>query len=267
MLSKRKEHKIHLIDQTGVPVVLEDVPESIVCLVPSITELLAYLSLDAVVKGITKFCVEPESWYRSKKRMGGTKTPKLVEILRLQPDLVIANKEENEQVHIEELKLHGAVYVSQVRTLEEALEMIGHIGTLSGRTMAAEKLICEIRKKAGALREKVEKEQPRKAAYFIWRKPWMVAGGDTFINDMMQYAGYKNVFADCLRYPEVTQKEILESGVEILLLSSEPYPFKQKHIKELQKIKSGFEIKLVDGMLYSWYGSRLLKALGNFYKL
>jgi ABC-type Fe3+-hydroxamate transport system substrate-binding protein len=93
----------------------------------------------------------------------------------------------------------------------------------------------------------------------------MVAAGNTFINDMMNYCGLENVFADLKRYPEIMLDELVKRETELILLSSEPYPFKKKHIDEFQKDLPGIKIMLVDGEMFSWYGSRLLKSVDYFH--
>ena len=103
-----------------------------------------------------------------------------------------------------------------------------------------------------------------RAAYFIWKDPWMVAANSTFINDMLKYVGLHNVFLDLERYPEVTLKDLKERNTDLVLLSSEPFPFKEKHKKEIEKFIPEARIEIVDGEMFSWYGSRLLKSVDYF---
>lgn len=241
-------------------------PSFIISLVPSQTELLWYLGLEKEVIGITKFCVHPASWFKAKKRIGGTKELHINEILNLQPDLIIANKEENTKEQIKALAEKCNVWVTDVNNLQDAITMIKEIGEITGKKNASTTLANEIEQKFLALK-KDELAQPKKAAYLIWKEPYMTVGGDTFINDMMKKSGYENVFATQERYPEVTLKQIKDSGCTTLLLSSEPYPFKEKHVLALQKDLPGMKIKLVDGEMFSWYGSRLLMAPDYFKQL
>ena len=233
----------------------------IISLVPSQTELLHYLGLENETIGITKFCIHPTEWFRNKIRVGGTKNIDIQKITALQPDLIIANKEENAREQVEQLAAHFPVWVTDVNTLDDAYQMIENIGTLTGKTSEASILVSKI---------KIEFTQlplphlPLPACYLIWKDPYMTVGGDTFIHHMLEKAGFENVFASRLRYPEVSVKEIRELGCKVLLLSSEPYPFKQKHIDELQQQLPGITIKLVDGEMFSWYGSRLLYAPSYF---
>lgn len=251
-------------DQTGQTIKLSNFPTRIISLVPSQTELLSDIGLDEEVVGITKFCIHPEHWYRTKKRVGGTKQLKMEIIHQLQPDLIIANKEENVKGQIEELAGLYPVWTSDINNLADALVMIKEIGLITGKALNAqlinEKIIEEFSKlSAPVIRPKT--------CYLIWKDPFMTAGGDTFIHSMLVAAGFDNVFKDKKRYPELTIHELKESGCEVLLLSSEPYPFKQKHIEELQQQLPGIQIRLADGEMFSWYGSRLLKSPGYFSQL
>lgn len=239
-------------------------PGRIISLVPSQTELLHYLGLDAEIVAITKFCVHPHSWFRHKTRVGGTKSPDIEKIKSLQPDLIIANKEENRKEDIEALSEHFPVYVSDISTLEAALQMITDIGEITATTERAEELVTGIRNNFNLLQPS---GKPLKAAYFIWQKPLMAAGGDTFINDMMRRCGLHNIFSGTARYPETTIEWLLEKGCEVLLLSSEPFPFKEEHAEALRKELPGVKVLLADGEMFSWYGSRLLMAPGYFGEL
>jgi len=239
--------------------------QKIISLVPSQTELLYDLGLDDEVIGITKFCVHPEKWFRTKTRIGGTKNINIEKILSLKPDLVIANKEENVKEQIETLQKFTHVYVSDVANLSDAKNMILEVGELVDRQSQADSLISSIENNFSKFETISYEKIP--AAYFIWRDPYMAAGGDTFINDMMNHCGFNNIFADQLRYPQINFEEIKTIDCKVLLLSSEPFPFKQKHIDELQPLLPGTKILLVDGEMFSWYGSRLLYAPDYFLQL
>lgn len=269
---------------------LSFIPKRIVSLVPSQTELLFSLGLDEEVIAITKFCIHPQSWFRKKQRIGGTKTVKADVVKALQPDLIIANKEENVKEQIEELKQIAPVWVSDIKTLDDAMEMIISVGKLVDRKDRADELVGEIKeafKQIEPLSEKLN------IAYLIWKDPYMAVGGDTFIHDMLSRCGFTNIFKNINRYPEVSinefsinnsQKPIINTlssvnshlstinylsteNCQLLLLSSEPYPFKQKHLDELQTLLPFSKIILVDGEMFSWYGSRLLYSAGYFKNL
>jgi ABC-type Fe3+-hydroxamate transport system substrate-binding protein len=237
-------------------------PRSIVSLVPSITELLYTLQLDEQVSGITKFCIHPNNWFREKTRVGGTKAIKPSVIDELKPDLIIANKEENVQQQVEELAQHYPVWVTDVNNLTDALVMIEQIGAITNTQPAATRLISQINSAFSSLPTKTQK---LKTGYLIWRNPYMTIGKDTFIHDMLTRCGFINIFGHTTRYPAIDTWQL--AGCELLLLSSEPYPFQQKHIDELQASLPNTKIMLVDGEMFSWYGSRLLHAPAYFNSL
>lgn len=252
--------------------ILQNIPAGkkysrVISLVPSQTELLFDLGLRNEVIGITKFCVHPEEWFRDKIKIGGTKNIHIKRIEELTPDLIIANKEENIKEQIEELAKNFDVWVTDVNNLTDALSMISDIGKLTAKEDAASSLALQISNEFKNLENLSSKKRKIRAAYFIWKNPYMVAGNGTFINDMMHYCGFKNVFSDKIRYPTITLNEMAESNCEIMILSSEPYPFKEIHKEEMQKIFPEVKILLADGEMFSWYGSRLIKSAGYFQKI
>lgn len=239
-------------------------PQKIISLVPSQTELLSYFDLDKEVIGITKFCVHPNEWFTTKTRIGGTKSLNIDLIKKLEPDLIIANKEENVKEQIEELANEFNVWVTDVNSLEDAYQMIKDVGTLTYKTNEANTLVTLIKTNFSQL---PTNNAQLKTCYIIWRNPYMTIGGDTFINDMMRHCGLQNIFENETRYPQITLEKLSTDNCQLILLSSEPYPFKQKHIDELQQQFFGKKIVLADGEMFSWYGSRLLKVPSYFKKL
>jgi len=247
-------------DQLGRTITLDRPPSRIISLVPSQTELL--YDLGANVVGLTKFCVHPSAWFREKPRIGGTKQIRPDSIARLHPDLIIANKEENDRDQVEALAAKYPVWVSDVRNLADALAMIRSVGEIVGRVPKAQSLAADIEKAFSNLQPAA---RPLRTAYFIWRNPWMSTGGDTFIHDMLQRCGFTNLFSTQSRYPIVEPAAL--TNCDLVLLSSEPYPFRDKHKAEIQDMLPDVIVRLVDGELFSWYGSRLLQAPDYFRSL
>lgn len=238
-------------------------PERIISLVPSQTELLFDFGLDKQITGITKFCTHPKDRVKHKVNVGGTKQLNINLIKELKPDLIIGNKEENERIQIEELMLNFPVWMSDVNDLPGALDMIKRVGEVTGKDSEANAISDEILQQFDNL---TIQQFNRTVAYLIWRKPYMVAGKGTFIDDMLHKCGLINAFS-AERYPEVSAEELIAAKPDLVLLSSEPYPFKDKHIKEFESLLPHTQVKLVDGEMFSWYGSRLLQAPRYFKKL
>ena len=255
---------MHFTDQTQETILLQAVPERIVSVVPSQTELLYDLGLDKKVVGITSFCVHPAKWAASKPRIGGTKKLDIDKITALAPDLVIANKEENEKDQVGLLKKHFPVWVSNVKTLADAVSMIGEIGKLTAVRERSDKLIRDIQSAFAGLERKGKQLT---VLYLVWRNPFMSVGSDTFIHDMLTRCNLKNLCEGKTRYPELSSKEISGYNPDLIFLSSEPFPFSTRHVSEVQALCPGAQIRLVDGQYFSWYGSRLVHAPGYFKEL
>lgn len=252
-------------DQTGRTVMQLHAPQRIISLVPSLTELLFTLQLEAEVKGITRFCVHPAAWKQQKAIIGGTKQVHLHQVQALQPDLVIASREENVKEQVEAIAAFAPVWVSDIGNLEQALEAITQLGVICHRQEAAAKLVRDIT--AGFSQPASPFSPTLSVAYLIWQNPYMTVGGDTFINDMMQHCGLSNAFGHTRRYPAVTLEELAASDCKVVLLSSEPFPFREKHAEALQQQLPGKLIQLVNGEMFSWYGSRLVHAASYFIHL
>lgn len=244
---------------------LDKKPERIVSLVPSQTELLHALGLEDKVVGITKFCLHPNEWYRNKPRVGGTKTVNFERVRQLAPDLIIGNKEENERSDIEALMQEYPVWMSDIYNLEDSLDMIRQIGAITETSARAEALIAKIQNEFDVLEQWVATHisKNQKVAYFIWSNPDYCAGTGTFIDAMLKKCRLINYSSD-ERYPEFKEKEF---APDLIFLSSEPFPFKEKHIAAFQSKFPDAKIVLVDGEMFSWYGSRLLSAPEYFKKL
>ncbi|KPQ10925.1 MAG: ABC-type Fe3+-hydroxamate transport system, periplasmic component [Algoriphagus marincola HL-49] len=245
-------------DQMGREVSIPKTPKRIVSLVPSQTELLVDLGLRDQLVGVTKFCVHPASLRKEKTIVGGTKNYRFDVIDELKPDLIIGNKEENDQEGIEKLSENYPVWMSDVGDLSQALAMISAIGMITGKVNQAKVLV-----------EKLEKsfaeELPKlgTVVYLIWNSPIMAVGKSTFIHEMLGQAGFINAI-DQDRYPEISMKELKRLNPDFLFLSSEPFPFKSKHVQEFEKELPKAKVRIVDGEMFSWYGSRLLKSQSYF---
>lgn len=223
---------------------------------PSQTELLYDLGLHREVVGITKFCVHPEHWASEKRIIGGTKNFWFDAIDALKPDLVLGNKEENYQEGIEKLQEKYPVWISDIVSMADAHKMIEQIGALTDRSQQASEISQNINLAFGSLQRK----KPQTVLYLIWRQPWMAAGTQTFIHTMLEQIGLVNCLSQTSRYPELTDDALRNLSPELIFLSSEPFPFQEHHRLELQKLMPTSKIILVDGEMFSWYGSRLIKA-------
>jgi ABC-type Fe3+-hydroxamate transport system substrate-binding protein len=242
------------LDQMGRTVSLDNYPRRIVSVVPSQTELLFDLGLRDEVIGITKFCVHPEEWYSSKKRIGGTKQLNIEAIRSLQPDLIIGNKEENSEKDILELEKIAPVWMSDIYSVDDALNMITEIGMIVNREEESNIFAEKIKDGFASLREK---DIQRTFLYFIWKDPDYLAGTETFIHAVLESAGFVNHCRDS-RYPEWKPNY---GEPDVVFLSSEPYPFKEEHFDQFKQRFPGSEILLVDGEMCSWYGTRMLKSI------
>ncbi|TVP50349.1 MAG: cobalamin-binding protein [Mongoliibacter sp.] len=241
-------------DQMHRTIEISERPQRIISLVPSQTELLVDLGLRERLVGVTKFCVHPKGLKKEKTIIGGTKNFHFDKIDALKPDLIIGNKEENFMEGIEKLSENYPVWMSNIYTLEDALDMMLRIGEITATSSGAEALAQKIHKDFDFLPEK-----KGSAVYLIWKDPIIAVGSKTFIDDILTRVGFQNLIGKN-RYPELSIDELEHLNPEYLLLSSEPYPFKQKHVDEFAYKLSNTKIQLVDGEMFSWYGSRLQHA-------
>lgn len=249
----------HFTDQLQRTISFSYPPRRIVSLVPSQTELLFDLGLEEQIVGVTKFCVHPLDKVKTKPKVGGTKNFNLDKIRLLQPDLIIGNKEENYQTGIEALEKEFPVWMSDITMLQDALDMIQSVGKLTEKSLDADLLVERIRNSFSS----IERRATCSVLYLIWKSPWMAAGKLTFIDSMLSTIGLENVLKET-RYPELSDSQIQALDPEVVFLSSEPYPFKDRHITELKELLPNSSIQLVDGEMFSWYGSRLAKSVDYF---
>jgi ABC-type Fe3+-hydroxamate transport system substrate-binding protein len=257
---------MQLTDQLGIQHTFDTQLVRIVSLVPSQTELLYDLGLEDNIVGITKFCVHPVHFKAIKTIVGGTKNIKFDKIKALQPDVIICNKEENTKEIVEELSAICPVWVTDIYTIEDNLQMISDFGQLFNKRTEAQKWIDKINFAYQDFKQFIEDKPIKKAAYFIWANPYMVAGNNTFINELLQLNRFENIYQEKEgRYPEIELKKIrLEGDPDYVFLSSEPFPFKDEHAFEIGRFTHHAKTVFVDGEMFSWYGSRLLKAFAYF---
>ena len=250
-------------DQLNNILVFDKSPKRIISLVPSQTELLVDLFLENYIVGITKFCVHPSHLKNHKPIVGGTKKVNYQKIKDLQPDIIICNKEENTKEIVVNLQKIAPVYVSDIYTISDVIQLFLDFGVLFNKETVAQKLVDELQNKLTNFTTFIKEQSVKKAAYFIWSKPWMVSGGNNFINELLKLNKFENIFENQDRYPEVDLNIIAALKPELILLSSEPYPFKKEHKQQLEKLTNA-KIIFVDGEFFSWYGSRLLQSFDYF---
>lgn len=240
---------MYIQDELGRTVTLANKPARIVSLCPAITETLFALGVGDLVVGRTKFCIFPPE-AAAVEPVGGTKNPDFDKIAALQPDIIFCEKEENTKEIVETLAHTTPVYVAQVETIAQAYTMIEKLGQVTGATEEAHNLITRIQ------------QQPLpnvtgRAAYMMWRKPYMVVGATTYITNVLETIGFTNPFTSFDgRYPAVTIEDLQQAQLDYLFLSSEPFPFQQKHIDELQQHLPNTRIQLIDGEMF-WYGAKM----------
>lgn len=249
-------------DQMNFEVELPVQPKRVISLVPSQTELLFEMGLKEVLVGRTKFCIHPSDKVTAVEVIGGTKKFNFEKIDQLCPDLIIGNKEENYEEGIQRLKKKYPVWMSDINDLPSAYDMIRSVGEIFQKEAYAEELISKTKSSFNQL----ARIKNMRAIYFIWNKPKMVAGKNTFINHMMEQAGFINIINEP-RYPQLSIETIKSLVPEVVMLSSEPYPYKEEHIKEYEQLFPKARVIIVDGELFSWYGSRLLKSATYFNQL
>lgn len=234
----------------------------IVSLVPSLTELLIDLELHDQLVGRTRFCELPVQKIKDIQIIGGTKNPNIDKIKKINPDIILANKEENRKEDIDELRDFTHVHLTDIQNVEEALASMHEIGKFFGKEKQAHNLCLTIEHEL----KDIPIVNSLNAAYFIWREPWMSVGGDTYINDVMRLWSLENIFSTESRYPIISMDELSANEPDLVLLSSEPFPFKEKHVKEINKICPNSTVVLINGQWFSWYGSRMLKAFSALNK-
>jgi len=246
-----------ITDQIGREIDITHAPQRIICTVPSLTEYLFDLGLEDHIIGVTKFCIHPKSLTKKVEKIGGTKNLNLDKIKELAPDLIIANKEENNKDQILALAYNHPTLITNIKNLESSLEGLHLIAQATHRKQKGEEIISVIENQKNEFDFK--KYQDLKVAYLIWKGPYMTVGNDTFIHDILKETGFTNVFGNRERYPQVSVAQLKSCNPDLIMLSSEPFPFKEEHAREIAK-DIDCPIILVNGEYFSWYGSRMIFA-------
>jgi len=255
-------------DQLGRTLELSKTPTRIISIVPSITELLFDLGVEDTIVGITSYCVHPFHFLTTKKSIGGTKKVNIERVKELAPDLIICNKEENTPEMVAALSEIAPVYVSEVNTISDSLELIQQLGNILSCRTEAKNLVSKINFKLDDFKLFMKDMPTRKAAYFIWAEPWMVAANNTFINEVLKLNKFDNIYQNLERYPTIPLEKIRFSGdPRVVLLPSEPFKFTDDHAFEIATYANRSMTVFADGEYFSWYGSRLLKAFDYFKQL
>jgi ABC-type Fe3+-hydroxamate transport system substrate-binding protein len=243
--------------------VMPDLPyQRIISLVPSLTELLIDLGLTDQLIGRTRFCIHPEEKVEEIKIVGGTKNPNLEKIVELKPDFILANKEENRKEDIEMLDNYAEVRVTEIDSIQDAILEISSLGNHLGVMEEASALVDKI----SALLNQRPPANTLSVAYFIWKDPWMTVGNDTYIHDVLHKYNLNNVFGLQKRYPTTSLEELKKKQPDLILLSSEPYPFKEKHLEEIKSVCPEATVQLINGEWFSWYGSRMVESFSQLNK-
>ncbi|HAY3563248.1 TPA: ABC transporter substrate-binding protein [Elizabethkingia meningoseptica] len=232
----------------------------IVSLVPSLTESLLDFGIQNIV-GRTKFCIHPKELVSSIEIIGGTKNLHLEKIQQLQPDLILANKEENTKEQVEILMQNFNVWLTNIENIEDNYYFLKNLGNMFNQKEKAQSFNLKIYDIFNTY--KLDKKM--KAAYLIWKNPYMTIGSDTFIHHILHQLGFENIFSGQKRYPVIEMQDLQEA--DVIMLSSEPYPFKEKHIEEFRAIYPDKKIMIVDGEAFSWYGTHIAKCEAYYKEL
>ena len=257
-------------ESSEAPPVWRATPQRIVSLVPSLSESLFELGLGERVVGVTDWCIHPADAVSRLPKLGGTKDPDIEAIVALAPDLVIANQEENTERAVRKLREAGlCVWVSYPRTVAQGADLLSELAL---RLEAPESGLALARSVSAAVLEASRQRDEQAASALrtfcpIWRDPWMSVGRDTYIHDLIELCGGRNVFADTAerRYPLVSLEDVVAAQPDVILLPDEPYAFSPADVRELAALRvpasTTAAIHLIDGTLVSWYGPRIAKAI------
>lgn len=261
-----------LVDAVGTRHETAAANARIVSLVPSITELLFDLGLQANVVGRTGFCVHPRDLVRKVPKVGGTKTIDTARIRRLAPTHLIVNIDENPRGLVQELaKLVPHVVVTHPLGPRDNLALYRLLGGIFSREARAEELCRRFEHVFDELVSEACSWSRQKVLYLVWKAPWMTVSRDTYISRSLATVGWDTTAPDSVaRYPSVDLKPELLATLDFVLLSSEPYSFRERHCVEILDLLppgSHTRVVLIDGAMTSWYGSRAIQGLSYLREL
>lgn len=260
IIMNRRFAMLTIKDHIGRTVPLPHPPKRIISLVPAITETMYHLGLEDKIVGRTRFCIHPKDKVQQAINIGGTKEIKLDRIHELNPDLIIAEKEENTKEIVETLEQFYPVFVFEVKSIADVYRMIADLGRLTKREAKSTNLVEGIQR--GFLH--LPNVKGKRAAYVIWQRPYMVVGKDTYIQSLLTEMGFTNPFTALEgRYPAVTEDDFRQAGLDFILLATEPYPFREKHIVQFQAMLPEVKPVIVDGEMF-WYGAKMIQAADYF---
>lgn len=253
-------------DALGDDVDVPAVPERIVSLVPSLSETLWWLHAADRVVGVTEYCVAPPHGFPAAERVRGTKNPDVERIVALEPDLVLANFEENRQLDVARLRERGVpVYVTAPRTVRGAASMLAGVGALVGAADAGRELAQSIRRALDRAARRCP-DPPLRAFVPVWREPWMATGRDTYAGDLLAACGFAVVPpGEDGRYPEIALAAARDLDPDAVLLPDEPYAFGRADREEFRDWRA--RTRLIDGTALTWYGPRTPHAIGDLVRL
>ncbi|MEC1178376.1 helical backbone metal receptor [Metasolibacillus meyeri] len=252
-----------ITDHIGRQVLCSSEPKRIISICPAITETLFALGAEEQLVGRTKYCIFPKGQIEKLTAVGGTKQVDVDVIKQLQPDLILAEKEENTEEIVKQLEQIAPVFVAEVQSIEDGYRLIDTLGMLINRHDKATELVGASRAGFASLAQ----QNRGRAAYVIWRKPYMVVGATTYINDVLARLGFDNPLARAEgRYPSVSKEQFQEAQLDVLFLASEPFPYSEKYIAEFQAFLPNTKIVLVDGEMF-WYGAKMVEATAYFTEL
>lgn len=245
-----------MIDHVGREVKLTTRPKRIVSLCPAITATLFAIGLDKEVVGRTRFCIYPKEQVEHIPIVGGTKEINIDKIHAVKPDLIIAEKEENTKEIVAQLEKDFPVFVFEIQSIQENKRMLEDLGKIVQKQEEANQLAYTIE----TAFQNLPNLQGKKAAYMIWRTPYMVVGHSTYINTVLESLHLINPFTKFEgRYPAVTLEELKKAELDYLFLATEPFRFQEKHVEEFKTLLPDVDISLIDGEMF-WYGVNMVEG-------